>query len=386
MEKTAKNQAIAYKRFQGKELRYGYTTGSCAAAAAKGALKMLLDQKHYTEVEIVTPIKTILKLQLEEGTYSSQSSSCCVIKDGGDDPDITHGAKIYARVRLIERGIEILGGVGVGVVTKPGLATPVGQPAINPVPRKMIFEAITEILPANQGVEITIEVPNGEELASKTLNRELGIIGGISILGTTGIVEPMSEEAFKISLAQCLSVAQAENKRVIAFTPGKIGQNFAVNNYGIAESDIIQTSNFIGFMLEEAVVHNITDVLLIGHIGKLVKIAAGNFNTHNRIADARRETMAAHASLLGATKEIIEKIMDSPTAEATVEILKTHRLEQVFDAIAHRASQRAKAYCRQQLEVGTVLLDLKGEILGFDEKALAIGGKLGWQVIKDMAK
>ncbi|MBS4024913.1 MAG: cobalamin biosynthesis protein CbiD [Clostridia bacterium] len=368
-----------YQNSPTKLLRRGYTTGSCAAAAAKGALIMLIEQKHIWETEIITPVGVVLKLKLEDCRYNPDDASCCVIKDGGDDPDITHGAKIYARVKLRAGGVKIVGGLGVGKVTKPGLAISVGEPAINPVPRNMIMAAVKDVLPPDQGAEIVIEVPEGMSLTKKTLNPDLGIVGGISILGTTGIVEPMSEEAFKTSLAQCLKVAQAEKKKIIAFTPGKIGQNFAIEKYGVEQSNIIQTSNFIGFMLEEAVNHGIEEVLLIGHIGKLVKIAAGNFNTHNRFTDARRETLAAHAALQGATLSVIEGIMEAITAEAAVQIIKDNQLEETFNRVANRASQRAVSYSRYQLKVGTVLLDLKGELLGFDNNALIIGGKLGWQ-------
>jgi cobalt-precorrin-5B (C1)-methyltransferase len=368
-----------YQNSPTKLLRRGYTTGSCAAAAAKGALIMLLEQKHIWEIEITTPTGVVLKLRLEDCQYNPEDASCCIIKDGGDDPDITHGAKIYARVKLRAEGVKIVGGLGVGKVTKPGLAIPVGEPAINPVPRNMIMSAVREVLPPGQGAEIVIEVPEGKYLAQKTLNPDLGIVDGISILGTTGIVEPMSEEAFKTSLVQCLKVAQAENKKNIAFTPGKIGQKFASEKYGVGQSNIIQTSNFIGFMLEEAVNHGIEEVLLIGHIGKLAKIAAGTFNTHNRIADARRETLAVHAALQGASLSIIEAIMEAITAEAAVQIIKDNQLEETFNRVAARASQRAVSYSRYQLKVGTVLLDLKGEVLGFDHNALIIGGKLGWR-------
>jgi cobalt-precorrin-5B (C1)-methyltransferase len=360
----------------------GYTTGSCAAAAAKGALIMLLEQRIVSLVAITTPAAVVLNLQLEDCLYSPEAASCCVVKDGGDDPDITHGAKIYAKVKLIADEVKIVGGVGVGKVTKPGLAVRVGEPAINPVPRKMILEAVRDVLPPGQGAEIVIEVPEGKALAQKTLNSDLGIVGGISILGTTGIVEPMSKEAFKISLAQCLKVAQAEQKKIIAFTPGKIGQKFASEKYGMEPSNIMQTSNFIGFMLEEAVNHGMDEVLLVGHIGKLAKIAAGNFDTHNRVSDARRETLAAHAALLGASPAIIEGIMTAITAEAAVQIIKDNRLEEIFHRVAAQASLRAESYSRYQLKIGTLLLDLKGEVLGFDSNALEIGGKLGWQQLE----
>ncbi|MDW7673769.1 MAG: cobalt-precorrin-5B (C(1))-methyltransferase CbiD [Bacillota bacterium] len=367
-----------YIEREGRLWRRGYTTGSCAAAAAKGAVKMLMEQQPCSHIDITTPLGYKLTLELTNCNFNQHKATCSVVKDSGDDFDITHGSDIYATVSLIDEPlISIKGGIGVGKITKPGLALNVGEPAINPVPREMITAAVREIISANQGVEITIEVPNGLELAKKTLNPELGIVGGISILGTTGIVEPMSEDAFKVSLAQALKIVQAENKHSIAFTPGKIGQRFAYALYGIEPANVIQTSNFIGFMLEEAVAHGVDEILLIGHIGKLIKIAAGNFNTHNRVSDGRRETLAAHAAALGAERELVIELMNVSTAEEGVQLIKEKNYDQIFYNIAAKASERAEAYSRHSLKVGTVLLSLKGEVLGFDQKGINIGGKLG---------
>ena len=368
-----------FKRSNGRDWRRGVTTGTCAAGAAKAAALMLINQELVTQVSITTPQALTIKLPVSDSTFTKNTASCCVVKDGGDDPDVTHGAKICAQVSWSrEQHIKILGGLGVGKVTKPGLSIAVGEAAINPVPRQMIVDSLQEVLPPNRGVQVIISVPNGQELAKKTLNAELGIVDGISILGTTGIVEPMSEEAYKFSLAQAYKITQAQGKTRVALTPGKIGQKIAQEKLGI--QDVIQMSNFVGYMLEEANSYGISEVLLVGHIGKLVKVAAGNFNTHNRYSDARRETIAAHAALHGASQEVIRQLMETVTTEAAIEILKETNLQGIYSGIASQATKRAESYSRHTLKIGTILLDMAGNVLGHDPGAESIGGKLGWQI------
>lgn len=211
----------------GKKMRYGYTTGSCAAGAAKAGVKMLFAQREIREIEIDTPKGWELTLDIHDIDINNEFVCCSIVKDSGDDPDITKGIKIYARAeRTKSKDIEITGGIGIGKVTKKGLAVPIGEYAINPVPMEMIREEVSRVLPKDRGVKVTIYCPEGVEIGKKTFNPKLGIVGGISIIGTTGIVEPMSEEAFKESLAIELSVLKEEKIKRVIFSPGNYGRDF----------------------------------------------------------------------------------------------------------------------------------------------------------------
>ena len=361
-------------------LRSGITTGACSAAAAQAAVLALLG----SEVECVRLInlqgREIL-VPIEEVETDSVCGRATVIKDAGDDPDITHGARIVAEVRLTEKeGIIIAAGDGIGIVTKPGLQIEVGEAAINPVPRQMIENAVRTVLPAGKGAVVTISIPGGQQLAQRTLNPMLGIVGGLSVIGTTGIVEPMSEEAFKASLKPQISVVKAQGYDRIVFVPGKIGQNIAISRYGLPADAVVQTSNFIGYMLESAVEYELKEVLLLGHLGKLVKVAAGIFQTHNRMADARMETLAAQAALLGASTEAVREIFACVTTEAVVPVIAKYNLEAVYTALAARASERAERYLFGRLTVGTAIVSMNGEMLGMDDNARRVGAHLGWNI------
>ncbi len=373
------NPLLAPVIINGKKLRRGYTTGMCAAAAAKGAT-MLLFQKSCPEVMTVfTPAGFPLHLEIRERETEGDSACCCVIKDAGDDPDVTNGLAIYATAKRAGAGVRIKGGPGVGVVTRPGLAVAPGEPAINPVPRQIITAEVEKVLPAGCGVEITVWVPGGEAVAAKTLNPRLGIVGGISILGTTGIVEPMSEEAFKASLVPQIAQALALGCRDVVLTPGRRSAGWAAEKYALPAEAVVQMGNFVGFMLEECVRLGVQRVMLFGHQGKLIKVAAGVFHTHNRVADARRETLITHAALAGAERGVIVQIWNCATSEEAVQVIKKHRLDFLFDRIAGEASRRAMAHVRGRLVVGTALASSAGEILGLDERARRIGESLGWK-------
>lgn len=363
----------------GEKMRTGITTGTCAAAAAKAAVLAWLGQKPRT-VSVVSPQGKSIAVAIAQSDTIPGGGQATVIKDAGDDPDITHGATIVAEVRLQEGAdIRIEAGPGVGIVTKPGLAVPVGQPAINPGPRKMIFQAVGETLPPGWGAVVTVSIPQGEMLAARTLNHVLGINGGLSIIGTTGIVEPMSEEAFKTSLAPQLSVLKAQGYNKCVFVPGKIGQDIAVR-CGLPAEAVVQTSNFIGYMLEQAVEYGMKQVLLFGHLGKVVKVAAGIFHTHNRIADARLETMAAYLAADGASQAVVREVLACSTTEAAAAIIQAHALTAVYGVLAEQASTRATRYVFGDLTVGTVIVSLKGDILGLDKQAREIGEDLGWNI------
>lgn len=362
-----------------KTLRSGYTTGTCAAAAAKGAALALLGQRTGT-VAVTTPQGRTLTVPLAHVTVAGPAAHCTVIKDAGDDPDITDGAAISAEVSLQPGGaVTIAGGTGVGVVTKPGLAVPVGEPAINPGPRQMITLALRQVLPPGQGAMVTISIPAGEKLAARTLNPLLGIEGGLSVIGTTGIVEPMSEEAFKHSLTPQIDVARAAGYDSLVFVPGKLGQDAACRRFHLPADAVAQTSNFIGYMLEEAAARSVRRVMLFGQAGKLVKVAAGIFHTHSRVADGRLETLAAYTAAAGASAPVVRRILACTTTEAAQAVLAEQGLTAVWPQIAQRASARAQQHVFGKLTVGTVIVDMHGRLLGRDAAAADIGRDLAWQ-------
>ncbi|WZL71777.1 cobalt-precorrin-5B (C(1))-methyltransferase CbiD [Clostridiaceae bacterium 35-E11] len=354
----------------GKKMRYGYTTGSCAAAASKAAAVMALTGETIDEITIDTPKGWKLTIEVKDWAIKNDGVTCTVEKDGGDDPDNTHGILIQSTVQIIEEPkIEIQGGVGVGIVTKPGLAVSPGKPAINPVPQKMIEKEVIEVLPQGKGAIVTISVPKGEEVAKKTFNPKLGIIGGISILGTSGIVEPMSEEAFKASLALEMSIAAKEGLEKIILVPGNYGRDIAQDYYQLDKKYIMKTSNFIGFMLEKCVEYQIKKVLMIGHIGKFVKLSGGIFHTHSKVADARIEILAANLALLGADAKVIEAVFNCVTTEAAVELIDQKGYQKVYEVLCNQAEKRCKQHVYDQLEVGIVMFAMNQRIIGVSNKA-----------------
>jgi len=366
---------------EGKRLRRGYSTGSCAAAAAKAAVSLFVGRVLPDLIDIPLPNGERLSLAVKEGEPVSGGAKCCVVKDAGDDPDVTHGLEIWAEVRLnsTDPAISFKAGQGVGKVTKPGLQISVGEPAINPVPRQMITEAVREVLPPGWGAEVTVSVPGGEKAAQKTLNPKLGVLGGISILGTTGIVQPMSEEAFKASLIPQLLQAKTYGCSAVVLVPGRIGAKRAVEHYDIPAEAVAEMSNFVGFMLMECAAQGITQVIIMGHVSKLIKVAAGVFHTHNRVADARLETLAAHCALLGMQPDDLRQMMQSVTVEGALEFVKEKGFENVFSQLAGQASKRCQDHTYGALKVGTVLLNMAGERLGMDEGAKEIAAAQGWE-------
>lgn len=364
-----------------KKLRFGYSTGTCAAAASKAALLRLLGNEYFKEVQILLPSGQTIMVPVHSLKLQDQGALAEVIKDGGDDLDVTHGMSIIASIIWSEEpGIRITGGEGVGRVTKPGLAVPVGQAAINPVPRQMINDALQELLPEGRGIEVVLSAPEGRKVAEKTLNARLGVLGGISILGTSGRVRPMSREAYIESLLPQIHQALAMGCRTLVLTPGQMGERMA-GRRGINTDAIVQTSNYIGAMLEECARQNVPEVLLFGHIGKVIKVAGGIFNTHSKMADARREILAAHAALLGASAQTIREIMDLNTIDASAALVKQKGLEEVYDNIAAAASQRCQARLDNATRVATVMYALDGSILGCDDQAREMGKRMGWNLL-----
>lgn len=348
----------------GKKLRYGYTTGSCAAAASKAATFMLYTGVAIDRVEIDTPKGWRLSLDVLDVSLGKDYARCGIKKDGGDDPDVTNGLVVYATAERAERGIEVRAGEGIGTVTKPGLQVAPGNPAINPVPMEMIFKEVKEVLPPDKGVVLTLSIPGGDKVAQKTYNPRLGIVGGLSILGTTGIVEPMSEEALKESLALELSVISRQGNSRVVLVPGNYGRDYAVK-MGYDDRIIVSYGNYLGFMLDKSVEYGFKKVLLIGHIGKLIKASAGIFNTHSRIADARAEIMTAYAAYLGAKHDAIKELLHTNTSEDALDVLDRYGLDlrKYGQLVADRIKEKCEGYTYGALEVDVVLFSLKWGLL-----------------------
>ena len=309
----------------GKRLRRGFTTGSCAAAASKAAVQMLLSGSRVEYVDLVTPKGIPIHVPVEDISVSPDSVSCAVRKDGGDDADDTNGALVYAKVsRKASEGIEVDGGVGVGRVTRRGLDQPVGNAAINRVPRSMIKEAVEDVCGAygyTGGISVEISVPEGERIAERTFNSRLGIVGGISILGTSGIVEPMSETALLGSIKAEMKVFMAPGRRYLLTVPGNYGKDFLASYPDLEGQQPVECSNFIGDFLDMAVELGAEGVLLVGNLGKLVKLAGGIMNTHSRNADSRMEILASNAVMAGADAETARRVMGCVSTDDALEVL-----------------------------------------------------------------
>ena len=355
------------------KLRSGYTTGVCAQAAAKGAVLMLMSQKTLKRVNIETPSGKKLNLQLVGQKIGKDFTRCGVVKDAGDDPyDATNGIKIYARAAFSKNpGISIIGGRGIGKVTKPGLPVSVGEYAINPVPRKMITKEIRgtgyACLPVRQGVrgkngfEVLISAPEGKKIAKRTFNPQIGIVGGISIIGTTGIVEPKSTEAYKVSLSLQLDVLKAQGYKKPALVLGYVGERFCKEELGLNPEAIIKIGDHVGFMLKECVKKGIKEVILAGYIGKLIKLTNNQFNTHIDQGDRRISTITKYARSCGAKKAVMEEISTQTTAEAAVAILQKNGLNKVFKIITRDIIAKINRLTNNKLRVRCVLLDLSGK-------------------------
>ena len=328
-------------------MRYGFTTGSCAAAAAKAAAYMLLTGREKTEITIETPKGIPYTAQIRNICRKEQEVSCAVEKDGGDDPDITTGALICAKVSFAEitdrkareepgrkngtghapeqAQVVIDGGIGVGRVTKPGLDQPVGNAAINHVPREMIEREVLQVcqvLDYRGILSVEISVPEGEKLAEKTFNPRLGIVGGISILGTSGVVEPMSTQAILDTIRVELRQQRALGREDVVISPGNYGLDFLKNTYHYDLDKSVKCSNFIGDTIDMAVENGFEAMLLTGHIGKLIKVAGGIMNTHSREGDCRMELITSSALSAGADADTARQILSCVTTEEAVNVLK----------------------------------------------------------------
>ncbi len=356
-----------------KRMRYGYTTGSCATAASKAAAVMLLSGQTLETIDISTPKGWDLTIDLFDCRILDQTASCAVVKDAGDDPDVTDGMRVYASVKLTNTpGVTFKRGKGLGLVTLPGLSIPPGEPAINPTPRKMMrreLAAVASQFDYDGGFEVTISLPDGETLAKRTFNPKLGVEGGLSIIGTTGIVTPMSEESLKASMRLELSVLKEKGFRDILFVPGNYGADFAAE-LGLKADRMVKISNFVGYMFEQAEKMQIKRILFVGHLGKMVKVAGGIFQTHSSFADARMDILTAQAACMGADQRCAERLMACTTTDDAVEVLQDCGFgRDYFDRLAERVKWRCERKVYQNIAVEVVLFSRKHGLLGKSENA-----------------
>lgn len=359
---------------QGKNLRCGYTTGSCATAAAKAAATMLLGGTRVDCVHIDTPKGIGLNLEPLEVEMCADYVSCAIRKDSGDDPDDTHGILVYARVeKAAGEGVEICGGVGVGVVTKPGLACPVGSPAINPTPRKMIISEVTKVMQAynyKAGLKVTISMPEGVEIAKKTFNPRLGILGGLSVLGTSGIVEPMSEKALVETMYVEMNAQKAKGTKDLLVFFGNYGEDFTRDIMQLDLDKAVTCSNFVGELLDYAVFCGFETLLLIGHSGKLVKLSQGVMNTHSKYADCRTELMALQAMFHGASPDVGKEIYKCMTTDEVTKVLKREGLfEVVIQEVVDRIDYYMQHRVHGKIKTGALMFSNVYGILGQTKEA-----------------
>ena len=386
-----------------KKLRWGYTTGTCAAAASLAAAVMLLRGRRMEQVSLTTPKGVRLDLEVEEMETGENCVCCGVRKDAGDDPDVTDGLMVYSQVRLPDAdsggagdareagdnteagddrnacgdyvyekdGLRLIlsGGVGVGRVTQCGLSCEVGKAAINPVPRQMIFEQVAGVCRESgfKGVlSIEIRVPEALKVADKTFNSRLGIQGGISILGTSGMVEPMSETALLDTIRLELRQRIRKGEKNLLVTPGNYGESFVGTVLGLGLGQAVKCSNFIGSTIDMAVEEGAESMLLIGHGGKLIKLAAGIMNTHSSWADGRMEILAAHGAACGAKRELVEQIMEAVTVDEGLRLLETEDglREQVMKRVMARLEQYVKRRAGGRLRAEVIVFTNERGILG----------------------
>ena len=335
-----------------KRMRCGYTTGTCAAAASRAAAELLLRGQLVPAVTVSTPAGIDVVVEIEEHESGDGWAQCAVQKDSGDDPDVTNGALVYARVEYTdEPGAHVDGGIGVGRVTREGLDQPVGAAAINSTPRRMIAEQLEEALAQAEGeargLLSVISIPAGVELAAKTFNPRLGIEGGISVLGTSGVVRPMSEDALISSIELEMRTLRARGVSDLLVVPGNYGRDFACGQLALNMDEAVSCSNYFGATIDAANVLGFNSMLIVGHIGKMAKVAGGIMNTHSRVADCRVEVLASHAALVGAPQDVVREVMDAATTDAALDALiacgkanaaMESLMKRLADKLAHRAA------------------------------------------------
>lgn len=359
---------------KGRRLEQGYTTGTCAQAAAKAAALYLFTDKKHDYVEVNVPAGKLLKIKIKSLEKYDDYAECSIIKESGDDPDVTNGIEIKAAVYKGYDELIIDGGKGIGRVTKPGLKVPVGEAAINPVPRKMIayeMEKICLDFGYDKSFKVIISAEEGIEAAKKTFNEKLGIIGGISILGTTGIVEPMSEKALIDTIYLEIDSQIEQGRKNILLTPGNYGRNAALEKFGIDIEKGIKISNYVGDTLDYILYKQPERVLIIGHAGKLSKVAGGIMNTHSSYADCRHEIFAAYAALCGADKKVIEEIFNAVSTDEIDYILIKHNLhEKVWDIIINKIMENLERRLQNKIKCEVMVFTNKENTWKYSSNAL----------------
>lgn len=355
-------------RQDNRPLRSGYTTGACAAAAAQAAIIALLKQEPVSHVQTDLPDGNQASFKVSRCVFDRIQASCSVIKDAGDDPDVTHDAEIQATVSWKDKpGIAITGGKGVGMVTKPGLEIPAGMSAINPVPRQMIERSVENAAQnglAGKGVQVTISVPAGEELAKRTLNPRLGIIKGISILGTTGIVIPYSVNAYKACISQALDIAEACGFGQVVLTTGRRSEKFAQSEMTLAEECFVQVGDFIGYSLKACIKKKIAKAIIWGMVGKISKLAAGHLYTNTSDCKVDIRLLAGVAASCGVPDETLNDLKEAVTANHFRKILPPEYSRQFCDKLCRLAANRCRDSVGRKIEVGCIMSSYDGTILG----------------------
>ncbi len=355
-------------------LKTGLTTGTCASAATKAALLTLLTKNSIEDVQITLPKGEVVTLNISWTKIIDNSITCAVIKDGGDDPDATHGAEICSTINLTNNVGKIVvdGGIGVGRVTKPGLGLSIGSAAINPVPMKMIIQSVNDVFETykqiikNNGLNVTIYVPAGEEIAKKTDNPRLGILGGISILGTTGIVFPYSTASFAASIRQSLDVGIALNSDTFILTTGGRSEDFCKNLFGSTYPDhsYVQMGDFAGYAVKQCYEKKVKKVIIAGFIGKLTKIAMGVKQTHVRGSHVNMDFMAKLALECNVDKKVLELIENANTARHVSEIIDSNNIGDYYDLVCKYATDQMSRYSNKQLLIDIIMFNFEGDVIG----------------------
>ncbi len=362
------NSPVIRERKNRRTLRSGYTTGACAAAAARAAATALTRQEIVSQVQIKLPDGSQATFHVSQCVYDHAHGACSIIKDAGDDPDVTNGAEIWATVLWQnESGIAIDGGIGVGVVTKPGLEIAVGSPAINRVPRQMIADAVNDVAgnnPTGRGLKVIISVPKGVELAKRTLNRRLGIVGGISILGTTGIVIPYSVNAYTTCISQALDMAIAAGCREVVLTTGRRSEKFAQQKLALPEECFVQAGDFIGYSLEECVRKRLTKVTLWGMTGKISKLAGGSFYTNVSDSDIDIGFLTGLARDCHVPDNVINELAKAISANHFCQVIPAEHKGRFADKLCLLAARKCRGSINGKLMVECVMTDYDGIILG----------------------
>lgn len=353
---------------QGKKLRTGYTTGTCATAASKAAFLAIKEQKKIKSVKVRLPKGDYITIPIEACKFDKSTARCSVIKDGGDDPDVTHGAEIFVDFAFTDKTneIEIDGGTGVGIVTKPGLGLEIDKPAINPTPKKMIRENLREVAEdalSDKGIRVVISVPKGKELAPKTDNPRIGILGGISILGTSGIVIPFSTASFAASIRQNIDVAVAMGDDTIVLTTGGRSEDYAKKIIKLPEHCFVKMGDFSGYAIQQCGKKDIKKAYVVGFIGKLAKMAAGVKQTHVKGSKVDMGFLAELARDCNAEESTLRKIKDANTARHVSEIIITDKVKGFFELVCDKVHSHMREHSENKVPIEVVLFDFDGNAM-----------------------